>query len=398
MLYDAEHDTIASHEGLLDRTILLDGFSKTFAMTGWRLGYAALPRAARRADRPADDQLRLVHGAGDPARRGRRAHGPARRGQRDAGRVPPAPRRVVAGLNELPGRVLRDAARAPSTRSRTSPAPGIAAKELADRLLAEAGVAVLAGTAFGAYGEGYLRLSYANSLENIAGGARGDRHAARATRRRLSRQPHRRHAPDPAAGARPAGRAGDELGLAARPAAGHRRAARRDCRRRRRGLAAARPGRRRLPRRRRPAAAGRRRTSPSATTTSTSPACAAAGVIVTNTPGVLTEATADIAFALILMATRRLGEGERLIRTGKPWSWNMFFLLGTGIQGKTLGIVGLGQIGTAVARRGRAFGMEIVYTRPPPGRRRRRSGARGRATCRSTSCSPPPTSSHCTAL
>jgi glyoxylate reductase len=91
-------------------------------------------------------------------------------------------------------------------------------------------------------------------------------------------------------------------------------------------------------------------------------ACADAGVIVTNTPGVLTEATADIAFALILMATRRLGEGERLIRTGKPWSWNMFFLLGTGVQGKTLGIVGLGQIGTAVARRGRAFGMEILYT------------------------------------
>ena len=52
-------------------------------------------------------------------------------------------------------------------------------------------------------------------------------------------------------------------------------------------------------------------------------------VIVTNTPGVLTDATADIAMALILMATRRLGEGERLVRTGEPWSWNMFFLLGT---------------------------------------------------------------------
>ena len=91
------------------------------------------------------------------------------------------------------------------------------------------------------------------------------------------------------------------------------------------------------------------------------PACAARGVVVTNTPGVLTNATADIAFALILMATRRLGEGERLIRSGEPWSWNMFFLLGTGIQGKTLGIVGLGQIGKAVARRARAFGLEIVY-------------------------------------
>src|SRR6202035_151938 len=92
--------------------------------------------------------------------------------------------------------------------------------------------------------------------------------------------------------------------------------------------------------------------------------CMRRDVVVTNTPGVLTEATADLAFALVLMATRRLGEGERLIRTGTTWSWNMFFLLGTGLQGKTLGIVGLGQIGRATARRGRAFGMSIVYTGP----------------------------------
>jgi len=96
------------------------------------------------------------------------------------------------------------------------------------------------------------------------------------------------------------------------------------------------------------------------------PACAARGVAVSNTPGVLTEATADIAFALILMATRRLGEAERLVRTGMRWSWSMFFHLGMGIQGKRLGIVGLGQIGRATARRGRAFGMEIAYS----GRRR----------------------------
>jgi glyoxylate reductase len=100
------------------------------------------------------------------------------------------------------------------------------------------------------------------------------------------------------------------------------------------------------------------------------PACAGRGVVVSNTPGVLTEATADIAFALILMATRRLGEGERLIRSRTPWSWSMFFMLGTGIQGKTLGIVGLGQIGLATARRARAFGMEIVYA----GRRRAPEG------------------------
>jgi len=95
-------------------------------------------------------------------------------------------------------------------------------------------------------------------------------------------------------------------------------------------------------------------------------ACARRGVVVSNTPGVLTEPTADIAFALILMSTRRLGEGERLIRARTPWSWSMFFMLGTGLQGKTLGIVGLGKIGQATARRARAFGMEIVYA----GRRR----------------------------
>jgi glyoxylate reductase len=91
-------------------------------------------------------------------------------------------------------------------------------------------------------------------------------------------------------------------------------------------------------------------------------ACAARGVIVTNTPGVLTDATADIAFALVLMVTRRLGEAERLVRAGRPWRFGLDFMLGTGITGKTLGIVGLGQIGSAVARRGRAAGMAIAYT------------------------------------
>jgi glyoxylate reductase len=91
------------------------------------------------------------------------------------------------------------------------------------------------------------------------------------------------------------------------------------------------------------------------------PACTQRGVIATNTPGVLTEATADIAFGLILMATRRLGEGERLIRSGQAWKWGMFFLLGSSLQGKTLGVVGMGGIGKATARRAKAFGMEIVY-------------------------------------
>ena len=86
------------------------------------------------------------------------------------------------------------------------------------------------------------------------------------------------------------------------------------------------------------------------------------GVRVTNTPGVLTEATADIAMALILAVTRRLGEGERLLRRREPWAWHMFFMLGTGLQHKTLGVVGLGEIGRATARRARAFGMRIAYS------------------------------------
>ena len=90
--------------------------------------------------------------------------------------------------------------------------------------------------------------------------------------------------------------------------------------------------------------------------------CRQRGVIATNTPDVLTDATADIAMALILMVTRRLGEGERIVRSTKPWQWGMFMLLGTGLQGRRLGIVGMGAIGQAVARRAKAFGMTVAYS------------------------------------
>ncbi|WP_290059684.1 2-hydroxyacid dehydrogenase [Amycolatopsis solani] len=92
------------------------------------------------------------------------------------------------------------------------------------------------------------------------------------------------------------------------------------------------------------------------------PALAERGVVVTNTPGVLTDATADLAFGLLLAVTRRLGEGERLLRSRTPWSFHLGFLLGSGLQGKTLGIVGYGQIGRAVAKRAEAFGMTIVHS------------------------------------
>jgi glyoxylate reductase len=86
------------------------------------------------------------------------------------------------------------------------------------------------------------------------------------------------------------------------------------------------------------------------------------GVVVTNTPGVLTDATADLAFGLLLALTRRIVEGDRLLRARRPWSFHLGFMLGSGLQEKTLGVVGLGQIGTATARRARAFGMRIVYS------------------------------------
>jgi len=95
-------------------------------------------------------------------------------------------------------------------------------------------------------------------------------------------------------------------------------------------------------------------------------ACARRGVVCTNTPGVLTDATADIAMALILMTTRRLGEGERVIRSQQPWQWGMFYMLGSGIQGNQLGIVGMGDIGQALARRAKAFGMKISYSNRRP--------------------------------
>ena len=90
-------------------------------------------------------------------------------------------------------------------------------------------------------------------------------------------------------------------------------------------------------------------------------AAKARGLTVTNTPGVLTEDTADMTMALILAVARRLGEGERLVRSGRWTGWSPTSMLGVRLSGKRLGIVGMGRIGTAVARRARAFGLSIHY-------------------------------------
>jgi glyoxylate reductase len=91
-------------------------------------------------------------------------------------------------------------------------------------------------------------------------------------------------------------------------------------------------------------------------------AAAERGVWVTNTPDVLTEATADLSWGLLLAVTRRIAEGERLLRRGEWSGWALDFMLGSDLRGKQLGIVGLGRIGRAVAARAGAFGMRVAFT------------------------------------
>lgn len=99
------------------------------------------------------------------------------------------------------------------------------------------------------------------------------------------------------------------------------------------------------------------------------PACTARGVLASNTPEVLTETTADTAWALMMAAARRVPEGDRFLRSRTPWVWGPLMMLGQDVHGKVLGVVGFGRIGQAVARRGQGFGMQLIYHdvyRPPP--------------------------------
>jgi aspartate/methionine/tyrosine aminotransferase len=166
ILYEGEHHSIATMPGMAERTIVLDGFSKTYAMTGWRLGYGAMP-----VEFAAQIAKLMVNSVSCTAVAVQRAGLEALTGPQDDVRdmVTAFQRRrdlIVDGLNEIEGiRCLspKGAFYAFPNISGT----GMTSKEFADHLLNEHGVAALAGTSFGEYGEGFIRLSYANSEENL---------------------------------------------------------------------------------------------------------------------------------------------------------------------------------------------------------------------------------------
>ena len=165
-LYEGEHHSISSYSAMRDRTIILDGFSKTYAMTGWRIGYGTMPVEL------VEPISRLVtNSVSCTASFTQMAALEALNGPQDATRqmVSEFKRRrdiIVHGLNGIPG------IRCPMPLGAFYVFPsveetGMGSRQFADSLLAEAGVACLAGESFGRYGEGYVRFSFANSIENI---------------------------------------------------------------------------------------------------------------------------------------------------------------------------------------------------------------------------------------
>jgi aspartate aminotransferase len=166
LIYDGDHFSIMSVPGFKERTILLDGFSKTYAMTGWRLGYGVMrpdlaAPIARLATNSTSCTASFTQIAGIEALRGDQSSvdkmSAEFKRRRDV---------FVAGLNKIKGfscRVPKGAFYTFPNISKT----GWSSKKLADAMLEQAGVACLSGTAFGEYGEGYLRFSVANSLENL---------------------------------------------------------------------------------------------------------------------------------------------------------------------------------------------------------------------------------------
>ena len=169
MVYDLPYRSIASLPGMAERTVVVDGFSKTYAMTGWRLGFGIMPAAlakhiATLMNNSNSCTATFVQKAGIAALAGPQTEVAAMIREFHARRD-----LVISGLSQIPGVECCMPSGAfyawPDIR-----ATGFAASELADRLLEEAGVVTLPGTGFGAEGEGYLRLSYANSQDNLREG------------------------------------------------------------------------------------------------------------------------------------------------------------------------------------------------------------------------------------
>ncbi|HUQ42178.1 MAG TPA: pyridoxal phosphate-dependent aminotransferase [Candidatus Limnocylindrales bacterium] len=167
LIYDGTHHSIAREEGMAERTIILDGFSKTFAMTGWRLGYGAFPKSlvepvAKLVTNSVSCTATFTQRAGIVALSQRPPEVDvmlkAFRERRDS---------IVKGLNKIDGITCRTPAGAFYVFPNITGLGLGNAATVASRVLQEAGVACLAGTAFGEIGEGHLRLSYANSLENL---------------------------------------------------------------------------------------------------------------------------------------------------------------------------------------------------------------------------------------
>ena len=401
IVHDGEHVSIASLPGLADRTIVLDGFSKTYAMTGWRLGYAILPPAARRPVREADHQLRLVRLVVQPGRGDRGADRAPGRRRGDGRRVPRAAR-CSSSTGSTGSRASSARSRpARSTSSRGSAAPGMTGRRVR-RPAARRG-----------------------------GRVRPRRHGVRVRRRATTSGSATRRAartwPRRSTGSRRSWPARDLDAADERPAARPRdpRHPRRGARADPRGVRRWTSGRTSCRRRGTSCCGGSRawtacsRCSPTASTTSCStppgpglrvvsnyavgfdnvdvPACTRRGIAVGNTPGVLTETTADLAWTLLMAAARRIPEADRYVREGRWLTWGPMTLLGPDVHGATLGIVGFGRIGQAVARRRRRLRhARPVPRRPAPargrgGRDRRASRAargaarRARTSCRSTS-------------
>lgn len=167
ILYDGrEHVSMLGYESLRDRVIILDGWSKTYAMTGWRLGFGIWPKAlVQKADGIAINCHSCVNAPAQYA--GIAAlEGPQDSVTRMVAEFDKRRRAIVAGINAIPGLTCL----APGGAFYAFPnitGTGLTSKEMESKLLNEAGIAAVSGASFGRYGEGYLRFSYANSMENI---------------------------------------------------------------------------------------------------------------------------------------------------------------------------------------------------------------------------------------